>query len=151
MITIGKAQVRDLSEIHALLKSAFLTEAERTGNFEIAPLKETLADLTAVLQTITLLVLRVDGKIVGTIRGHVKDGTLHVGRLAVHPDFRKRGLGAQLIAAMETAHPEAKRCEIFTSEYSTDNIRLYGKHGYKEFARKGTVEGVTLVLMEKQR
>ena len=41
----------------------------------------------------TVSVNRKTGQIVGSIRGHVKDGTLFFAKLVVHPDFRRQGIG----------------------------------------------------------
>jgi ribosomal protein S18 acetylase RimI-like enzyme len=150
-LTIEHAREEDLPEILALLHAAFRSEAELTGNFAIAPLCETLEELRATARVRVLLKAVADGAIVGTGRADCRDGTIHLGRLAVKPGLQGRGIGSALIAALEGLFPDAARCEIFTSVYSEKNIRLYAKHSYREVSRRGTPEGVTLVVMEKLR
>jgi ribosomal protein S18 acetylase RimI-like enzyme len=150
MIEISRAQESELEAILSLIKLAFESEAEKTGNRHIAPLQETLEGIRAVWRSQPLLVAKLDGAIVGAGRVRLENGTALHGRLAVHPARRGQGIGRALIAAMEGTFPEARRYELFTSEYSTDNIRLYEGLGYRIYARRGTPEGVTLVVMEKQ-
>ncbi|WP_328606504.1 GNAT family N-acetyltransferase [Amycolatopsis sp. NBC_00345] len=45
-------------------------------------------------------VLEVDGVTAGAVRGAVVDGWLHVSRLAVQPDFRRRGLASALMRTL---------------------------------------------------
>jgi GNAT superfamily N-acetyltransferase len=45
-------------------------------------------------------VVEVDGITAGAVRGAVVDGWLHVSRLAVRPDFRRRGLASALMHAL---------------------------------------------------
>jgi len=149
MIEISPAQESELETILSLIKLAFESEAELTGNRHIAPLQETLEGIREVWRSQPILVAKLGGAIVGTGRVRLENGTAFHGRLAVHPAYRGRGIGRALIAAMETFYPEARRFELFTSEYSKDNIRLYESLGYRIFAKRGTPEGVTLVVMEK--
>jgi len=66
----------------------------------------------------------------------------------VHPDFRRQGLGTQLLSVIEERFPQ-KRGELFTSTRSVDNIRLYQKLGYRIFARRPVNDELEFVYMEK--
>jgi ribosomal protein S18 acetylase RimI-like enzyme len=151
MITIGKAQERELPEILKLIKHAFLAEAALTGNWKIAPFCETEPEILEAYRSLTILVAREGGAIVGTGRARLENDTVHIGRLAVHTQMRGKGIGTSLINALENVYPAARRFEMFTSIYSTQNIRLYEKLGYREFGQRKAPDGVTLVLMQKLR
>jgi ribosomal protein S18 acetylase RimI-like enzyme len=150
-LTIERAREEDLPEILALLHAAFRSEAELTGNPNIAPLCETLEGLREAAKARVVLKAVEAGRIVGSGRADCRDGTVRLGRLAVKPGLQGRGIGTALITALEALFPDAARCEIFTSVYSEKNIRLYARQGYREISRRGTPEGVTLVVMEKVR
>src|SRR5688500_5162344 len=42
-----------------------------------------------------------DGRVLGTCRVLIRDGVARLGRMAVEPDARGRGIGAQLLAVAE--------------------------------------------------
>lgn len=77
-----------------------------------------------------------------------QNGTVYVGKLMVHPDYRCKGYGSKLIAEIESHFPK-KRYELFTSTRSKDNIRLYQKMGYTIFDCKSVNDEMQFVYMEK--
>ena len=83
------------------------------------------------------LVATVDGAVVGYVvadtvpnagrtLGHVKD-------IAVHPDYRGRGIGAQLLGSALTAMREkrASRVKLEVRESNDSAIRLYRRFGFQ--------------------
>ena len=90
-----------------------------------------------------------NGVIIGSVCAKESNGTVYIGKLMVHPDHRRSGYGARLLAEVEQFYP-GKRYELFTSSRSIDNIKLYRKSGYKEFARKAVNDELQFVYMEKK-
>ena len=91
----------------------------------------------------------IDGKITGSVRGYLKDGICHIGRVIVHPEFQNRGLGSQLMKAIENCFSQAKGYELFTGEKSARNLYFYQKLGYR-IVRTERPEGrVPMVYLEK--
>ena len=88
------------------------------------------------------------GKIIGSVRARQQSGTVYIGKLMVHPDHRRKGLGRELIKAAEGLF-EAERYELFTSTRSANNIRLYESLGYKEFKRRHIDGEIVFVYLEK--
>jgi ribosomal protein S18 acetylase RimI-like enzyme len=150
-LPIDEAQIEDIPEIIALQRLAFRREASRTGDWGMPAQTQTVEDLAAEFLSLKLLVVRDGGRIIATGRAKFDGVTVHMGRLAVSPERQGRGLGTQLILALEASFPQATRFEIFTSEVSLDNIRLYERMGYREFARKKSPTKAILVYMEKLR
>lgn len=150
MITIERAGMDDLREVIELQRLAFRKEALRTDDWKIPPMTQTVEELAAESPTLTLLVARENGRIIGSGRAKRESDSVHLGRFAVHPEFQGRGIGTSIIRALEAAYPDATRFELFTSSVSDDNIRLYSRLGYVEFARKVLSDKVTLVFMEKR-
>ena len=51
------------------------------------------------------------GRMIGAIRYKRNGGTIEVGRLMIHPDYRRQGLARKLLSAVDTAAPAPpKRC-----------------------------------------
>lgn len=145
---IERAETGDLQEILALQYLAYQTEAALFRSRDIPPLKQTLAELTAEHHSGIILKMTENGAIIGSVRAHAKDGTAYIGKLMVHPDYRRRGYGTLLLHEIERQYPDM-RYELFTSTRSADNLRLYTRAGYTEFARRCVNDELTFVYLEK--
>lgn len=149
-VAIERATLSDAGEILALQKLAFLTEAELYGD-GIQPLHQTMEEIRAEFDDMLFLKAHFhDGRIVGSVRARMlEDGSCWIGKLIVHPDFRRRGIGAELMRRIEACFPSATRFELFTGARSEGNISLYKGLGYREFKRDGLPP--ILVPLEKLR
>ena len=143
------AAIDDAKEILQLQKLAYQSEAAIYDDYSIPPLIQSLEDMVSDLQKQTVLKVMMDGKIVGSVRGYIRDGTGYVGRLIVHPDFQNRGIGTRLMKAIEEHLSQAKRYELFTGHKSERNIHLYKKLGYRPFRTESINDRLVLVYMEK--
>ena len=147
---IVKADYKDLQEILQLQYLTYQSEAALFGSKDIPPLKQTLEEVIAEYREgIILKMVDEYGAIIGSVRAKESNGTVYIGKLMVHPDHRRSGYGARLLAEVEQFYP-GKRYELFTSSRSIDNIKLYRKSGYKEFARKAVNDELQFVYMEKK-
>lgn len=146
---ITAAERKDLKEILNLQYLAYQSEAALFGRNDIEPLTQTLGQLQDEYDRGKVLKL-VDesGKIIGSVRARQQSGTVYIGKLMVHPDHRRKGLGRELIKAAEGLF-EAERYELFTSTRSANNIRLYESLGYKEFKRRHIDGEIVFVYLEK--
>ena len=147
-IGIYKAGLEDLQEILQLQYLSYQSEAALFGSRDIPPLKQTLDEVIAEYNNGIVLKMTDDDVIVGSIRAKERNGTVYIGKLMVHPDYRRNGYGTKLLTEIETYFPD-KRYELFTSTRSTDNIRLYRNLGYKMFDRKAITDELQFVYMEK--
>lgn len=148
-VVIRRASLEELPAIIKIQHSAFEIESRLYGGRPIPPMWETVDDVAADWPSTLVLVAEVDGQIVGSVRGRLDGDTCHVGRLSVHPEHQGRGVGTQLMLAVEEAFPQARRFELFTGHLSERNLRLYGRIGYVEFRREPVGDGVWLVYMQK--
>jgi len=148
-ITIEPAQVGDADEILALQRLAYQSEAEINRDFTIPPLTQTPAEIESEFERKIFLRAKMNGRIIGSVRAELRDGTCHIGRLIVHPDRQKRGVGSRLLREIEARFPQVERFELFTSERSQRNLHLYQKSGYRIFKREPMNERVTLIYLEK--
>lgn len=127
-----------------LQKRTFLVEAIRYNDMSIAPLHQTLEQLLRDIESMCVLVALVDGVVVGSVRGHVQEGVGSIGRFMVHSGYQNRGIGAQLLEALEHRLAEATVFELLTGGRSQKNLSFYGARGYRVVAQEGI-----LVTMRK--
>jgi ribosomal protein S18 acetylase RimI-like enzyme len=146
---ITRASASDAEEILALQKLAYESEAEIYGDFQIAPLTQTIAEIREDFKKQVFLKAVADRTLVGSVRGYEKGGTAFVGRLVVHPEFQNRGLGTALMWRIEAEFKSAMRFELFTGHRSEKNIRFYHRLGYSIFKEQKVNDSLTMVFMEK--
>ena len=137
------------AELLELQKLAYQSEAAIYDDWSIPPLTQTLDEIKKELNEMTFLKVCDSGKLIGSVRGSVHDGTCGIGRLIVHPDFQYKGIGTHLMAAIEAEFPNVHRFELFTGSKSMGNIHLYEKLGYRKFRIDRLSVQVEIVFMEK--
>jgi len=144
-----RADRNDLEEILKLQYLAYQSEAQLVNDFNIQPLTQTLEELMDEYEK-GVIYKAVDDKeqIIGSVRGYVRDGTIHIGKLMVHPNFQGRGIGTSLLRHIENEH-KGLRKELFTSDRSIRNIKLYERNGYKRFKEEAVSENLRFVYLEK--
>ena len=148
-MTIEKADREDLEEILQLQYLAYQSEAALFGTRDIPPLKQTLEEVRQEYQSgVILKMVSEDGTIIGSVRAREENGTIYIGKLMVHPDYRGRGFGTRLLNEIESCFP-GKRYELFTSTRSEANIRLYQRNGYRIFDRKPVTDELVFVYLRK--
>ena len=146
---IETADINDAAEILLLQKEAFQSEAKTYNDFEIPPLTETLDDLKQLFKNHIFLKATVDGKIVGSVRASLNNGTCHIGRLVVDPQFQNQGIGKKLLFEIERKCASCKRFELFTGIKSAKNIHLYEKEGYRAYKTEAVSGKLSLICFEK--
>ena len=145
---ITKAEYDDLREILELQYLSYQSEGDLFGSRNIPPLTQTLDEIIDEFYKEVILKMVIHDKIIGFVRAVEKKGTVYIGKLMVHPDFRGKGYGSMLLAEIESCFPE-KRNELFTSTKSIDNVRLYQKSGYTVFDSRVFNDEITFVYLEK--
>jgi predicted GNAT family N-acyltransferase len=95
------------------------------------------------------LVAVADGAVVGTCRLVLEGGTAKLGRMAVEPALRGRGIGAALL---ESAEAEARRAGArrIALHAQAAAIDLYARGGFAERGERFEEADIEHVLMEKR-
>lgn len=68
--------------------------------------------------------------------------------LMVHPEYRCRGIGRNLLKGIEKQFP-GKILELYTCRRSISNIRLYEYVGYQAYKEELGNHGLSFVYMRK--
>jgi ribosomal protein S18 acetylase RimI-like enzyme len=153
---IHPATPADAGEIFTLQRAAFVDEAQAFGDPFVLPLTESLERVERLLgQEETLALKAVSGaRLVGTVRARVMGTSAVIGRLAVVPDLRRRGIARALLTDVEghlrERHPHLSALGLSTGAQETGQQRLYRGLGYTETSRERVAEHLVMVHMRKE-
>lgn len=148
-VKVVLANIDDTPKILELQKLAYQKEAILYDDWTIPPLTQTLSEIQTEFAHSVFLKAQCETRIVGSVRALFDSGTCKIGRLIVHPDYQRKGIGSLLLKKIEASFPNALRFELFTGSKSYGNIRLYKKLRYKECNQKDLSQKVQIVFMEK--
>lgn len=148
-----RAEKSDAPEILALQKTAYQSEAEIYGDDSLPALQQTLEELQKDFERPEQVFLKtvINGKIIGSVRGHTAGDTACISRVIVHPYFRGRGIGRRLVDEIEKTFPNAKRFEVKTGHRSERNLFQFRAQGYQEFKTEPFTPAITWVYLQKER
>ena len=147
-ISITKAGLADMEEILRLQYAAYQSEARLHNDFTIQPLTQTLEETIAEYHRSVVLKAVQNGAIIGSVRARAGGNTAYIAKLMVHPGHQGKGVGRQLLAAIEAEFP-CMRYELFTACKSDRNIHLYESGGYTRFREEEDSAGIAFAYMEK--
>ena len=139
---IRKADESDLDDLHALLQAAFASQAKQLGlTSETAPWHTAFREVAVTereMGYLTFFMLIADGRPAGCIavQNEVEPeygGEGYIGRVAVHPDYRRRGYAHLLLRFAETALRDrgAKSVRLAVLSALSDLVAFYAAQGYE--------------------
>ena len=146
---ISDAAAADLPAILELQKLAYRSEAILYSDWSLPALTQTIESITEEFHTSRFIKAVMDGTIVGSVRADSTEGKCEVGRLIVHPEHQRKGIGSKLLLRIEALFPDSHHYELFTGSKSVGNIKLYQKHGYTLGRLKALSDAVSIVYLDK--
>ena len=148
-IAIGPAAVSDAGVIYAIKMRAFAEEGRLSGSMDLPPLLEDVSSIELDIRTHTVLIARDGEQIVGSARGVVAGVACQIRAVCVEPSWQGRGIGAALLRAVETAHPDVARFELTTNTLVPGNVEFYERHGYHVVELESFGDRITLAHLSK--
>jgi predicted N-acetyltransferase YhbS len=152
VFSLRAMEMRDAAAVAALIRAAFAVQLVVTDPPPSA-LRVTEDDVVAHLRAGGGAVAEVAGRVVGTALWSEQDGGLYLGRLAVAPALRGRGVAKALTAAAEVAARQMvlPRIHLSTRLVLLDNRRLFAACGFVETTSEAHpgYDEPTFVNMEK--
>lgn len=143
------ADIKDVPKLYQLQLRAFESEAAMIGSRDVPALQETEEEARRDFANWDTVKLEDDdGTLIGAIRCRQDTGFIDVGRLMIHPDYRRRGLAQKLLAEVDRLYPGAVK-ELYTCTKSWSNIKLYEKMGYQAYKEHREDSGLSFVYMRK--
>ncbi|MFI0722306.1 GNAT family N-acetyltransferase [Streptomyces sp. NPDC021224] len=121
----------DAPDVTVLQRCCWVDEALANDTLAVPALRESLDEVRAGLAEWQATGLFLDGRLLAMVRARRDGDEWHIGRLAVAPDLRGRGLGRWMLRTAESAAGECDRVVLATGAASRHNIALYESEGYR--------------------
>ena len=130
---IKTATISDVPEILELQHKAFLPVGEVLNWLDAPNITETIETALEEFPKFTVLkMVADDGKIVGSVRGKVEDGSLFIGRLMVLPEYQRNGYAKELLHKIQEVLPH-NRVWLDTTANIKSTYTFYEREGFRTF------------------
>ena len=144
------ATIDDVPELMTLHDKAFFAIAAEVNWLDAPGLKESLEQARKDFPKYTTLKkLSDEGKIVGSVRGRVEDGSLYISRLMVLPECQGKGYGKILFREIQKITPH-DRAWLFTCGEVERTVSFYEREGFRTFHTEHFENNHTWISMEKK-
>jgi ribosomal protein S18 acetylase RimI-like enzyme len=144
--TVNQKELTVAREILEVQRAAYLQESLLIDYPNLPPLKETLADIKGSDEI--FLVHFTEDTVTGVLSYSVKEKSLKIQRLIVHPTFARQGIGQALLKEILQL-PGIKHFIVSTAAKNTPALHLYEKNGFAIIDRHTLPDGLDLVTLEK--
>lgn len=134
-------------QIIKLQKASYIVEAELIDFMQIPPLLELVEDILNSKETYYGYFIGQD--LGGMISYIIEKGVLDICKVAVHPDFFKRGIATQLIRFVEQTE-DINRIIVSTGLKNEPAVKLYTTLGFVETHVFEVEQGVHIINFDKK-
>jgi ribosomal protein S18 acetylase RimI-like enzyme len=134
-------------QIVDLQKKSYLIEAELIDFYDIPPLKDTTD--TIIQSDEVFYGYYSDDVLAGLISYKLEEDLLDIYRVAVDPEYFRKGIARQLIEFIEDINKGIKRIIVSTGLKNQPAVSLYIKLGFNKLEEVEVAEGIYIVTFEK--
>ncbi len=133
--------------IYNLQQKSYVLEAVIIGYAMLPPLHESIEDIQDLEETVYGYWL--NGHLVGLIGVEVTPEGLHISRLAVDPEHKRKGFGYGLVDHVLSLRGHWAQVTVSTAKLNQPAIRLYETLGFQLLEEETTADGLELVKYKK--
>lgn len=134
-------------QVVKLQRASYLVEAKLIGFMQIPPLLEQSEDILSSEEIYYGYFVEQD--LAGIISYTIDKGVLDICKVAIHPDFFKRGIATKLIRFVEQTEG-IKSIIVSTGLKNDPAVKLYTSLGFVETHISEVLQGVFIIHFEKK-
>lgn len=134
-------------QIVDLQKQAYILEAELIDFYDIPPLKDTIDTLKQCDEI--FYGYYADDVLAGLISYKLEEEVLDIYRVAVRPEYFRRGIARQMIEFVGSINNGIKRIIVSTGLKNQPAVSLYLRLGFKKVREVEVTEDVYIACFEK--
>ncbi|MBL4937299.1 GNAT family N-acetyltransferase [Clostridium sp. YIM B02515] len=130
---IKKLDLKNIETAEQVLKIQFASykiEVDIIGFYDIPTLKDTVDSLKECDEIFYGYYL--EDRLAGIISYKIFDNILDIHRVAVHPDFFRRGVAGELISFVEKVDNNIEKIIVCTGKDNLPAVKLYIKNRFKK-------------------
>lgn len=130
---IKKLDLKNIETAEQVLEIQFASykiEADIIGFYDIPTLKDSVYSLKLCDEVFYGYYL--EGRLAGIISYKICDNILDIHRVAVHPDFFRRGIAGELISLVEKLDSNIEKIIVCTGKDNLPAVKLYLKNGFQK-------------------
>lgn len=146
--TLDVKNTNMVNDILYLQRVSYQVEAQIIGFDRIPPLMDTISSISKCGETFSGYYSEND-LLAGIISYKVEGQVLDIHRLAIHPDFFRKGIAQKLLVYVENLNYGFTKIVVSTGLKNEPAINLYRKFGFKRIRTVKMEEGIDIVLFEK--
>ncbi|HYF84756.1 MAG TPA: GNAT family N-acetyltransferase [Clostridia bacterium] len=135
-------------QIVDLQKRSYIMEAELIDFYDIPPLKDTID--TIIQCDEVFYGYYEDEVLAGLISYKLEEGLLDIYRVAVHPEYFRKGIARQMIEFIEDMNKGIERIIVSTGLKNQPAVSLYLKLGFRKLDEAEVEEDIYIVTFEKE-
>jgi ribosomal protein S18 acetylase RimI-like enzyme len=144
---IDHKELSAAEEIVRLQKASYIIEAELINFMQIPPILEDPEDI--INSTEIYYGYYLENNLAGIISYTIENDVLDICKVAVHPNYFKKGIATQLIKFIQQ-RPNIRSIIVSTGLKNTPAVNLYISQGFIKTAEREVVEGLFIACFEKQ-
>ena len=149
IVKIDFQNISLLKKLFELQKDSYLVEAELIQFFDIPPLKESFEEFQECGEKF-LGYFEAD-ELAGALSYTIDGEELTICRTVVHPKHFRKGIGQDLVNAVEETNKEQEVFKVSTGKDNTPAKNLYLKNGYQLVCDLEVAPGFYISEFEKRR